>query len=179
MLMPSGVSFRRMLGFLALAQYALGRAFDFPGLDFRLTSVADTAGANGFAEWQRGVKSAAGPLVNWLLVGVACLVAWRRPAAAWVPVVGLTAAIAPALDSGVLLLAAAFGKSTAGMDVDEANASRFFHLPLAPTAAVLFAFIVAAALWLVTRLPRGTRASTVFAVVVGAVAGFFLFSRLA
>ena len=162
-----------------LAHYAVGRAFDFPGLDFRLTSVADAAGANGFPEWQRGVKSAAGPLVNWLFVGASCLVVWRRPAAVWAPVVGLTAAIAPALDSGVLLLAAAFGKSTAGVDVDEANASRYFHLPLTPTAAVLFALIVAAAFWLVTRLPKDTRASTVSAVVVGAVAGFFLFSRLA
>jgi hypothetical protein len=162
-----------------LAHYAVGRAFDFPGLEFRLTSVPDTAGASGFPEWQRGVKSAAGPWVNWLFVGVSCFVAWRRPVAAWASVVGLTAAIAPAIDSGVLLLAAVFGKSTAGVDVDEANASRFFHLPLTPTAAVLFALTVTASLWLVTRLPRGTRASTVSAVVVGAVAGFFLFSRLA
>ena len=160
-----------------LGHYAVGAAFDFPGLTFEATSVRDAAEAAGVPEWQRGLKSAAGPLVNWSLVVIACLAARRQPVARWAQILGLVASIRGGLMAGAYLIASALGSAPSGDGHDELNAAAGLHLPVIPVMVLTLGLAIAAWWFLVTRLASGRRLWTVALTVAGAITGFVVYAR--
>jgi hypothetical protein len=160
-----------------LGHYWVGAAFDFPGLTFEPTSVNDAAEAAGVPEWQRGVKSAAGPLVNWSFVAVACLAARRQPVARWALIVGLVASIRGGLEGGAYLIARALGAAPRGQGHDELDAAALLHLPVIPVMVVTLGLAIAAWWFLVTRLAAGRRLWTAVLTVAGTVAGYIIYAR--
>jgi hypothetical protein len=161
-----------------LGHYAVGAAWDFPGQVLHATSVPDTAADAGVPEWQRGVKNVAGPLVNWLFVGVACLLASRLRDTRWPAVVGLVATVRPGLIAVVFLASRVLG-ATGQADFDEANAARAFDLPLIPIVLVVLAITAAAWWFLLSRMPRRGRLGAIAGVLIGAVVGYVVYERIA
>lgn len=160
-----------------LAHYLVGFVWGFPGLELRATSVPDAAAGVGIPEWQRGLKSAAGPLVNWLFVGVACLASVRTRDAVWPAIVGLVATIRPGLIAAAFLAMTLRG-TTGNAAFDEAQFARSFDLPLLPIVLFLFALMVAIWWFLVSRVPSRRRLGAIAAAVLGALVGVYAYTLI-
>jgi len=161
-----------------LAHYGVGFAWHFPGLAFEGTSVPDSAATAGIPGWQRGLKSAAGPLVNWLFVGIACFAASRLREARWPTIIGLVATVRPGLIAAVYLATAVF-RASPGADFDEAGVARLSNLPLMPVVLCVFGLVVAVWWFLISRMPRRGRLVALTAVVLGAFVGYGVYARSA
>ena len=161
-----------------LGHYAAGLAFDFPGLRLTATAVQDRADQEGYPAWQRGIQSAAGPLVTWAIVGVCCLLARRGRLAPAATAAGLATVWRPVLMVAGFLMLLAMGRDLARANVDEIKAAVLLGLPPAAVMGVETLLTAGAATYLLRRLPHGRKRRTAAIVASGGLAGLVVYIAL-
>lgn len=155
-----------------IGHYATARAYGYPA---RLDATSVAANLDRAPAWMDASQAAAGPLVTLIVTIVAARLYVRRPSREWALSLAMAAPHRYFVVTGFLAIysfIALIGRPFRGNpNFDEHHAATSLGLRIVPVAALISLLLIAYWIWLVRRIPRGRRFSSVAAIALGAVAG--------
>lgn len=157
-----------------LGHFTIARAFGYPA---RLKATSVAADLDRAPEWIQLLQSTAGPLVTLVITIIAASLYSRRPSRRWALSLAVAAphrylvvsAYLGALGAVTLL----GGRMGGTPNFDEYNTARAAGAPIIAVAIAITLALILYWIWLVRRIPRGSRIGSILAIVAGAGAGMY------